>query len=1194
MAEKTAFFEPYSGVTLQLDERVIQSLENGLARKTAVYEAVGRINTETLTGVLSRSRNLPDRLTGRLLAPGARPGARLRIQVPRPSAHRGTWIAPTVITDARGGFEIDLPPAKLPDQGLTLRVEGEGGGSTSIVIPRADLIGNGDVGALSLDRVLTPLPMSVYGTLASYVPNAPADVDEQPDAWAELQPGIVLGEGDCAASIDPDGRAFDRFSYGLLFRIVDPEIWPKILRIERRGGDPIRISLRLLKSLHPAAREAILNLGEIEFDEREPVNEPISVDAFAQSISNDPVNYPKAGTLGLGYVLGMRQSWEPTGFSLGDLIYSLPLAPGEVQRLAVRERRETLAAYERESLSVNERRAFDEAVASTASSVFSSTLNESGAGGTEWDQSSSAGGGGGGFSLFGVSFGGGGGSSAASGTSSGWSAASRGFASSAVDRFNGALSRQSSAARQAARTSMRLATSSDTEETTTRVISNNNRLHALTVQYWEVLRHFSVTTRPDDVSLVVFVPLQLVQWRPSGVPRVLNYSADNVPTRSSLQRRYAMLWRYADRLRRRLPRRTYIRGMRQLRRLMTSPDIKVAIATGQQAAEIDVRIQGSFLPFDEVTVDAIDQYGRRLGRVRLSPTGATPDFGDAIDKEALLSRLRTYRDRATGNVRTGKMVLRTGVDLSRIERFDIRTRVVSYTHTPDPEQVTVTVPGLNLQVTANFDELEKTGLITSPRPFAVYAGELRREVGGPKVVTINVTGSESGKTGTDNLVDPSKIVQEVLPPWLPLPAKPTAPVLTDEQLVRIEVLFQHVLSNPMRYSKAVWTALDADERATMLEAYTIGVPPDSDAAPDQSQEIPLLNCVTNRLLGFFGNSMVLPFHLPPELERARDPGDDGVGDDVRAVSTRDVQEAILQFHREGFQPRRVSVTLPTDGHLAEAVLGTCPSGEKIDLTRFWNWQDGAPEGVRSVDLPTQPGSELIGEAGAEAPGVAAELLEPAIGGDKFVPASPQSPEAILAAALSANSPFLESTIEDVRGMDTLKALMKAALGDGTKPGVDVAAVNGLFDAVAKSAKAKGLKLTDLQGLVDAETKELKEAREKEEKTEADKEAAEKKKEEDAAKKEKEAEVAAEKERQAKIDELIEKAPQFAALIEATPSGQRASAAEAIVEEMVGDDPGSKLTAVQEAALFDAYAPITGNDAKDEAGKAAMRTALGLP
>jgi hypothetical protein len=41
--------------------------------------------------------------------------------------------------------------------------------------------------------------------------------------------------------------------------------------------------------------------------------------------------------------------------------------------------------------------------------------------------------------------------------------------------------------------------------------------------------------------------------------------------------------------------------------------------------------------------------------------------------------------------------------------------------------------------------------------------------------------------------------------------------------------------------------------------------------------------------------------------------------------------------------------------LGEAVLGCCPSAEKIDLTRFWNWQDSpsdtAPT-ISPVSLPT--------------------------------------------------------------------------------------------------------------------------------------------------------------------------------------------------------------------------------------------------
>ena len=52
-----------------------------------------------------------------------------------------------------------------------------------------------------------------------------------------------------------------------------------------------------------------------------------------------------------------------------------------------------------------------------------------------------------------------------------------------------------------------------------------------------------------------------------------------------------------------------------------------------------------------------------------------------------------------------------------------------------------------------------------------------------------------------------------------------------------------------------------------------------------------------------------------------------------------MQEALLRFHRQAFAPPQSSITLPARGVLGEAVLGACESSEKIDLTRFWNWQD---------------------------------------------------------------------------------------------------------------------------------------------------------------------------------------------------------------------------------------------------------------
>ncbi|MGH6822526.1 MAG: hypothetical protein ACREC4_03390, partial [Methylocella sp.] len=69
----------------------------------------------------------------------------------------------------------------------------------------------------------------------------------------------------------------------------------------------------------------------------------------------------------------------------------------------------------------------------------------------------------------------------------------------------------------------------------------------------------------------------------------------------------------------------------------------------------------------------------------------------------------------------------------------------------------------------------------------------------------------------------------------------------------------------------------------------------------------------------------------------------------------EIQKALLAYQQASFTPPAATISLPTRGVLGEAVLGHCPSAEKIDLTRFWNWQDSAADAaptISPVSLPT--------------------------------------------------------------------------------------------------------------------------------------------------------------------------------------------------------------------------------------------------
>ena len=86
-----------------------------------------------------------------------------------------------------------------------------------------------------------------------------------------------------------------------------------------------------------------------------------------------------------------------------------------------------------------------------------------------------------------------------------------------------------------------------------------------------------------------------------------------------------------------------------------------------------------------------------------------------------------------------------------------------------------------------------------------------------------------------------------------MPALQIAPVLHYKDILEIEKAAQHIVRNTVRYSRALWMSMTPEERAILLDGYTIGVPPGGLA--DATQMIPLMNCVENKVLGTFGNKI---------------------------------------------------------------------------------------------------------------------------------------------------------------------------------------------------------------------------------------------------------------------------------------------------------------------------------------------------
>ncbi len=339
-------------------------------------------------------------------------------------------------------------------------------------------------------------------------------------------------------------------------------------------------------------------------------------------------------------------------------------------------------------------------------------------------------------------------------------------------------------------------------------------------------------------------------------------------------------------------------------------------------------------------------------------------------------------------------------------------------------------------------------------------------------------------------------------------------------------MLHHVVANTVPYSKAVWLSLTAEERAVMLEPFTIGLP--GDGLDDPGEQIPLLNCVSNQVLGLYGNALILPFHIPAELaEREK-------------VTTRDIQEALIRFHRQAFRPPRTSITLPTRGVLGEAVLGNCESCEKIDVTRFWNWTDSPiPQAADPKALLANARPTLLGKGPAEGP----SALVPAqpgnvnlignIGTGQDGTAAPATK--ILEELLKATEP--DTSKLDLTGLPELKTVLE--------------------DTLDKAGKARATALSEAKGLAEKALTDVPKF-------------------------------------MSLQNEIVRKiagdAGSIAGLI---GQGDDAAAAEGAKSELGKVLKPDDLTLDQKAELFRAFSDADEDDEATKRGKAAIRTFLGL-
>ena len=598
-------------------------------------------------------------------------------------------------------------------------------------------------------------------------------------------------------------------------------------------------------------------------------------------------------TLGLGALLTFNQSWFMQGVTLGHLLHSMALAPGESTRIAVVDWSRKSSAGQTELIGETEDLSQDTSRNRSISEVTEAVAREtqSGFSSSESESTTKQAGASGGFSIGPVGFGASASIAKTSASAESYSttAGSREVGASMLQQVNDRTHQNAHSARTRRASVVREVSQSEHEEVSTRVITNYNHMHALTVQYYEVLQAYRVETAVVRCDRVVFVPFKLV-----------DFSNEDVLLR----------------FRNALINAALTRAVR---------DALVNFDTLELKPDQDV-----YFPSLGTTIKDATATGIVLRRPVLR-TAAVPDTA-AAGTAAALAAAAPPRETETEPPRPTRPpvsvpALRREVAFSlwagelvrlasTLGDVQVRRNSESLFVPADVKVVDGEVhaaPGQTLALT--FQRRDGTR-VSDPQGNPLPLADIAR---------ISLTGSNAN-ADVEAVVVLTLSRNGVIFP-LALPAVRVVKGSAETSLLAVNAagadvnLVQHLNDNRLYYSQAVFRNLDAAMIAGLLSAYSITL---------DGQSLPLVQVAEPKPLRIVGNYLAFKINTDP---------------------ARDTEWRTFMTER-GIalgQAKVDVVPLSSGGIFAEAVLGRFNCAEKLDLTRFWNWQD-SPIPIQPSDI----------------------------------------------------------------------------------------------------------------------------------------------------------------------------------------------------------------------------------------------------
>ncbi len=323
--------------------------------------------------------------------------------------------------------------------------------------------------------------------------------------------------GSCVNLTVPN-RTLREYEYNAIVRVSDPDVANYTLeKITSTSGDVV---YRLRSSSSTISRD-VVNL-----------HNPIRWQESPDSGSN--LSLYQAVTVATGHILYYKSVFKADGYSLGELLYSLPLAPGQKKQIVVFDAAHTLTGAETQSISQGESLAANLVNDRSITDQLSGTIGEA----LDGRSNASTAGISAGLGV-GVSAGMVGGSLGVAGGYSNSNSSASQNSSRNISQFFGERLRQSimqnaESYRQLNATVVTSVREGQQYAVETEVVANHNHCHSLTMMYFEVLKHYAIFQELSRVEECVFVPLLMTNFTTANIAKWKDVLAKNLlPINSS-------------------------------------------------------------------------------------------------------------------------------------------------------------------------------------------------------------------------------------------------------------------------------------------------------------------------------------------------------------------------------------------------------------------------------------------------------------------------------------------------------------------------------------------------------------------------------------------------------------------------------------------------------------------------------------